>query len=87
MRAPFGVGGRPRKPRPLVETTPRVCVYDLKKGAAAPALFAKEDEAKKFGLTKKQLEAAMRRLFKAGTICNEDIGKPSRPQYRIALKN
>ena len=30
---PFGVGGRPRKSRPLVEQTPRICVYDL---AASP---------------------------------------------------
>src|SRR5262249_2799786 len=29
MRAPFGVGGRRRKPRPTVETVPRICVYDL----------------------------------------------------------
>src|SRR5262249_58803372 len=27
--APFGVGGRPRKPRPTVETVPRICVGDL----------------------------------------------------------
>jgi hypothetical protein len=45
-----------------------------------------EDEAKCAGLNSKTLEAAMRRLFAAGTIWNEDIGKPSRPQYRIARK-
>jgi len=30
----------------------------------APALFAREEEAKKLGLTSKALEAAMRQLFK-----------------------
>jgi RecA-family ATPase len=52
----------------------------------APALFAREDEAKRAGITSKALEAAMRRLFKAGTIWNEPCGKPSRPSYRLALR-
>jgi RecA-family ATPase len=50
----------------------------------APALFAREDEAKKLALSGKALEAAMRRLFKAGTIWNEPYGR--RPSYRIARK-
>jgi hypothetical protein len=41
--APFGVGGKPRKPRPLVDTTPRICVYDLRGVATAPlTAFARE---------------------------------------------
>jgi hypothetical protein len=41
--APFGVGGKPRKPRPLVETTPRICVYDVQGAATAPfTAFARE---------------------------------------------
>jgi RecA-family ATPase len=50
----------------------------------APALFAEEDEAKKAGLGKKALEAAMRQLFSDHKIWNEPCGKPSRPSYRIA---
>jgi RecA-family ATPase len=52
----------------------------------APAIFAKEDEAKRARLNSRTLEAAMRRLFKSGKIWNEPYGKPSRPHYRIALK-
>jgi DNA polymerase len=52
----------------------------------APALFAREEEAKREMITSKMLAAAMRRLFKAGAIWNEPCGKPSRPSYRIALK-
>jgi RecA-family ATPase len=52
----------------------------------APALFAKEEEAKHEMITGKMFEAAMRRLFKAGTIWNEPCGKPSRPSYRIAFR-
>ena len=52
----------------------------------APALFAKEDEAKRAMVNSRMLEGAMRRLFKAGTIWNEPCGKPSRPSYRIALR-
>jgi RecA-family ATPase len=53
----------------------------------APALFAKEDIAKAAGLTSHSLAGAMRRLFASGKICNEPCGKPSRPQYRIAVKS
>jgi DNA polymerase I-like protein with 3'-5' exonuclease and polymerase domains/RecA-family ATPase len=52
----------------------------------APALFAVEDEAKRAGLTKRDLERAMRRLFQRNAIWNEPHGKPSRPSYRIAPK-
>jgi RecA-family ATPase len=52
----------------------------------APALFAHEDEAKHGMINSKALEAAMRRLFKAGKIWNEPCGKPSRPSFRIAVK-
>ena len=52
----------------------------------APALFAKEDEAIKAGLSSKNLAAAMRELFKAEKIWNEPYGRPSRPSYRIMIK-
>jgi RecA-family ATPase len=52
----------------------------------APALFAKEEEAKRAGLNRKQLEAAMRRLFATGKIWNEPCGRPSRPSFRLAVK-
>jgi hypothetical protein len=53
----------------------------------APALFAKEDEAIKAGLGNKNLAAAMRELFKAEKIWNEPYGRPSRPSYRIMIKD
>jgi hypothetical protein len=34
--APFGFGGKPHKPRPTVETTPRIGVGDLQKVARPP---------------------------------------------------
>jgi RecA-family ATPase len=52
----------------------------------APSLFAKEDVARESGLTSHNLAGAMRRLFASGKIWNEPHGKPSRPQYRIAIK-
>src|SRR5262249_19318597 len=52
----------------------------------APALFAREDEAKQAVISSKHLEAAMRRLFKNEVITNEEYGRPSRRHYRIALK-
>jgi RecA-family ATPase len=51
----------------------------------APALFAREDEAKRAGLNSKDLERAMRQLFQRGAIKNEECGRPSRPSYRLAL--
>jgi RecA-family ATPase len=53
----------------------------------APALFAKEQEAKNAGLNSKVLDAAMLRLFKAEKIWNEPCGKPSRPAHRLARKD
>src|SRR5262249_7204503 len=32
--------GRPRKPRPLVDTTPRICVYDVRGVATVPLTTA-----------------------------------------------
>ena len=32
--------GRPRKPRPLVDTTPRICVYDVRGVATVPLTAA-----------------------------------------------
>jgi RecA-family ATPase len=61
-------------------------VSDKAGSAYAPALFAREPLAKAAGLTNKALAAAMSRLFAAVKIWNEPCGRPSRPQYRIALK-
>jgi RecA-family ATPase len=52
----------------------------------APAFFSREEEAVRAKVNRKELEAAMRRLFKAGKIWNEPYGRPSRPFYRIAAK-
>ena len=52
----------------------------------APAVFAREDETKRAGVSSKALETAMRNLFRAGKIWNEECGKPSRPTYRLAIK-
>ena len=60
-------------------------VSDKSGRSYAPALFAREDEAKKAGLHAKILEVAMRDLFRERKIWNEPIGKPSRSTYRIAL--
>jgi RecA-family ATPase len=46
--------------------------------AYAPTMFAKETPAKKQGIRKPDLEAAMRRLFEAGKIRIEPYGQPSR---------
>jgi RecA-family ATPase len=67
-------------------TTQNRNVSDKKGTSYAPALFARENEAKQAGLNSKTLEDAMRRLFAAGKIYNEQYGRPSRPHYRIALK-
>jgi RecA-family ATPase len=61
-------------------------VYDKAGTGYAPAVFAREEEAKGAGITSKAFDAAMRRLFKAGKIWNEPCGKPSRPSYRLGLK-
>jgi RecA-family ATPase len=54
--------------------------------AYAPTLFAREDEAKNAGISRRALEAAMMRLFKADKIKNEPYGPPSKSRYRIAAK-
>jgi hypothetical protein len=36
--------GRPRKPRPLVDTTPRICVYDVRGVATAPLTALAREE-------------------------------------------
>src|SRR5262249_46376793 len=59
---------------------------DKKGPSYAPALFAREEEAKKAGVNSKALDAAMVRLFKGQKIWNEQYGKASRPHYRLALK-
>jgi RecA-family ATPase len=53
----------------------------------APALFAREEEAKQAALNSKAFEAAMRRLFKNGKIWNEPYGRQSRGSHRLALKS
>jgi hypothetical protein len=52
----------------------------------APAFFSREEEASRAKVNRKDLEAAMRRLFKAGKIWNQPYGRPPRPCYRIAAK-
>ena len=52
----------------------------------APAVFAREDRARKAGINNASLANAMRRLFEAGKIYNADHGRPSRPRYHIAVK-
>jgi RecA-family ATPase len=59
---------------------------DRKGPTYAPALFARGDEARKAGLNGKQLGATMRCLFASGKIWNEPYGRPSRPNYRLAVK-
>jgi RecA-family ATPase len=61
-------------------------VSDKKGPNYAPAVFAKEDAARKAGINSDDLAAAMRRLFAAGKIWNEPYGRPSRRSYRIARK-
>jgi RecA-family ATPase len=52
----------------------------------AAIAFAKEEEAKKHQLRKADFEAAMRRLFEAKKIHNENYGRPSRQYTRIVIK-
>jgi RecA-family ATPase len=49
----------------------------------APTMFSKEDEAKKYGLRKADLEGAMRRLFEASQIAVEPYGSPCRGTTRL----
>jgi RecA-family ATPase len=50
----------------------------------APAIFAREDAAKKARLNGTDFAGAMVRLFAAKKVWNEPYGKPSRPSYRLA---
>jgi RecA-family ATPase len=62
-------------------------VSDKPSANYAPALFAREEEAKRAGLAKRGLERAMRLLFQRNVIWNEPAdSKPSRSSYRIAPK-
>jgi RecA-family ATPase len=61
-------------------------VSERKSPTYAPAIFGREEAAKKAGANGMALADAMRRLFSAGKIWNEPCGKPSRPSYRIAIK-
>jgi RecA-family ATPase len=49
----------------------------------APALFAKEGEARSIGITRRDLEHALSRLFKAGRVRAVDHGRPSRPAFHL----
>ena len=51
----------------------------------APTLFAREAEVGPVGVTRKDLEAAMSRLFAGGKIRVENYGRPSRPYSRLIL--
>ena len=51
----------------------------------APALFAKEAEAKAAKVRKDALAAAMGRLFTANKLHMEPYGYPSRATFRIAV--
>jgi RecA-family ATPase len=62
-----------------VSATPTAPTY-------APTVFAKEGEAQKLRLKKSDLEAAMRRLFKADRLYVEQYGRPSRPYSRVAIR-
>ena len=59
-------------------------VFPLPGRSYAPTIFAEMAEAK--GHTRKALEAAQQRLFKANAIENAPHGPPSRGSRRIARK-
>jgi RecA-family ATPase len=62
-------------------------VTDRHGATYAPAMFAREDEAKKAGLSKNNLAEAMRRLFATGKIWNEPYKNSSRhTAYKLAIK-
>ena len=70
----------------LLEQFTRQCRNTSEKPNAptyAPALFAKEKEAR--GIRKADLEAAMRRLFAVEKVRLEQYGPPSRATSRLAL--
>ena len=51
----------------------------------APATFVKEDEARKYRLTKAELEQGMRDLFRTHKIRSESYGKASLGRQRLTL--
>jgi RecA-family ATPase len=55
-----------------------------KKGPSyAPAVFAAAPEAQTGHISGKMFEAAMERLFAAGTVFTQQYGRPSRPSFQI----
>lgn len=52
----------------------------------APALFAREESARRAGLSSASLTGAMRRLFEAKKIFNEPHGKRSRKRFHIVIR-
>jgi RecA-family ATPase len=52
----------------------------------APTVFAREDAAKKAGLTSNDFAGAMRRLFATDKIWNENHGKQSNKRFHLACK-
>jgi RecA-family ATPase len=52
----------------------------------APTAFAKQAAATAHSIKKPELEAAMRRLFDASKIHVENYGRPSRPNFKLAIK-
>jgi len=52
----------------------------------APALFAREESARRAGLSSASLTGAMRRLFEAKKIFNEPHGNRSRERFHIVIK-
>jgi RecA-family ATPase len=58
-------------------------VSDKRSPSYAPALFAKEPDAKTQGIAKAVLEDAMRRLFAAGRIRVETSGRPSHQRSKL----
>src|SRR5262249_27241901 len=51
----------------------------------APKVFAKEQEARDAGIKKEDLADAMRRLFKAGKIHNEEYSRSGHRANRLAI--
>jgi RecA-family ATPase len=53
----------------------------------APAAFVEDAEAKRLGLRKPDLKAAMARLFSTDKIYVENYGRPSRPYSKLSIKH
>ena len=64
----------------------RPCTVSHKKSPTyAPAVFNREAEAKEAGLSRQDLEGAMRRLFAAGVIKVESFGRASKQRSRLVM--